>query len=162
MKKFYLLILMVTLTGESAFTHNLCVYENQGNKHCILLETIQNLTFSEDHVYVKKTDNTVSDFLIFNVRKIEVRTNYYTKDKHILIVDGEMKIFPNPVEDMLTIESLSKMKQIYLFDMYGNLVLKQEIDAHRPTLQLTNLPAGIYNLEIITATGNYEKKIIKK
>ena len=165
MKKNYLGALfapLALLVCENTFAQNLCVYEDEETKHCLLLDEVENLTFSEEQVYVKKTDGTINDFSISSVSKIKLEediTNIetvLTKDKEIITV------FPNPVENILTIESADEIVKILLFGVNGNLILQKEPEGQQTTIQLTTIPAGIYNLQIVTPNGDYIEKIIKK
>ena len=163
MKKIYsgaFLTLLMFLTSENAFAQNLCVYENEEIKHCLLLEEVQNLTFSEGQVYLKKTDGTVSDLSISDVRKIQLEeegTNINTP-----VITGErITIFPNPVEEILTIASVDEVVKIHLFDMNGNLILQKEQTGQLIAVQLNTIPAGIYTLQIVTTNGNHIEKIKK-
>ena len=64
-------------------------------------------------------------------------------------INGELLIFPNPVTDILNI---TKEIDIKLYDMVGNLIISKEKTTQ---IDMTNLPSGIYHLNI-----NYNNKII--
>ena len=166
MKKNYsgaLFVFLAFLMYENTFAQNLCVYEDEETKHCLSLENVRNLTFSEDVVYLKKTDEAVSDFSINAISKIRIeKESGITNIENILNSGKGIKIFPNPVEDVLTIESADEMVKIHLFDLVGNAIFQKKQKGKQTTIQLTTVPAGIYNLRITTTNGDYIEKIIKK
>jgi len=164
MKKIYLGTLFTFLSFgicENISAQNLCVYEDEETKNCLLLEEIENLTFSEEQVFLKKTDGTIDDFLISNVSKIKLEESI-TNIENISLPDKGVKTFPNPVEDILTIESTAEIEKILLFDMNGSLILQKETEGLVIMVQLAAIPAGIYNVQIVTTNGEYFNKIIKK
>jgi len=64
-------------------------------------------------------------------------------------MSGELLIYPNPVNNIL---NSNKEIDIKLYDMIGNLVIFKEKTTQ---IDMTNLPSGIYNLNI-----NHNNKII--
>ena len=68
----------------------------------------------------------------------------------------ELIIYPNPVTDILNI---SKEINIKVYDMVGNLVISQEKITQ---IDMTNLPKGIYNLNISYNNKNINNRIIKQ
>ncbi len=64
-------------------------------------------------------------------------------------MNSELLIYPNPVTDIL---NMTKEIDIKLYDMIGNLVISKEKTTQ---IDMTNLPSGIYNLNI-----NHNNKII--
>ncbi|SRX54341.1 T9SS type A sorting domain-containing protein [Aequorivita sp. CIP111184] len=75
-------------------------------------------------------------------------------------LDGMMKLFPNPVSKTLQI----KTSNLIVFEkatIYSTLG-KQILDTAEKQINLENLSAGIYFVEIVTDKGSVTKKIIKK
>jgi hypothetical protein len=71
-------------------------------------------------------------------------------------IDSELIIYPNPVTDILNI---SKEINIKVYDMVGNLVISKE---KTTKIDMTNLPKGIYNLNISYNNKNINNRIIKQ
>jgi uncharacterized delta-60 repeat protein len=69
-------------------------------------------------------------------------------------------IYPNPVSDVLYIESneLNSIKALKIFDLQGKLILK----GTNKTINVSNLKNGLYIIKILTAEGEFVKKFIKK
>ena len=88
----------------------------------------------------------------------------------ITISDGELSvspystesyaIAPNPVRDVATISGIFP-KQLTLYDFQGEVVLTQ--NNHSNSIDMSQLPLGIYLLHIISDTGTvFVQKLIKQ
>lgn len=77
-----------------------------------------------------------------------------------------IKVYPNPVEDKLFIDSKSSFLKIKLYDLLGNLILDKKISKEKVYFELktTDLTGGIYFLNVKDDKGNiiYNSKLIKK
>jgi subtilisin family serine protease/PKD repeat protein len=83
------------------------------------------------------------------------------------ILNQNIKIYPNPTNDILNIElNLDKKStvQFQLFDAVGQLILNQkttDYNNQKTTLNLTDLPSGIYFLQIRIDEKVMTKKVIR-
>lgn len=74
----------------------------------------------------------------------------------------KITIYPNPVDEILTIEHNSTIEKIEIYDFSGkNILTNFSSDNHSIILNVSSLPTGIYLLKITTGTGIVNKKIIK-
>ncbi|WP_033959977.1 M28 family peptidase [Psychroserpens jangbogonensis] len=77
---------------------------------------------------------------------------------------SEIKVFPNPVKTNLNIEITNNTESIALdlFDVSGKLVLQKSITNEVISLNMKNLPRGVYFLKVSSSekTGTY--KIVKE
>jgi PKD repeat protein len=69
-------------------------------------------------------------------------------------------IYPNPVKDVMNINSDYTMQQVQLFNMMGQQVMNQISDSKNLTLNTSNLNAGIYTLKVKVAGGYVNKKVV--
>lgn len=67
-------------------------------------------------------------------------------------------IFPNPTTDVLNINGAA-LESVELYALDGRLVLAQQ---NATTLDMSNLPAGIYTIRIRTAGGTGVTKVVKQ
>jgi hypothetical protein len=82
---------------------------------------------------------------------------------------GKIELFPNPVEDRLTLKSNHQgggMYTVRIVNMTGQLVYNQREDAGKGTLNMTistaDMPAGVYSVHVTSADGNLmESKFMK-
>ncbi|MCH8903368.1 MAG: T9SS type A sorting domain-containing protein [Bacteroidetes bacterium] len=72
----------------------------------------------------------------------------------------DLKLFPNPVKDVLRIESEEKIEKIEIFDVSGKTLAIIE----NPTreVSLNKLNPGIYTVRVTFATGNYAVRKVQK
>ncbi|SMC75390.1 T9SS type A sorting domain-containing protein [Moheibacter sediminis] len=69
----------------------------------------------------------------------------------------ELKIYPNPVQDVLNISSPKKFEEVQIHDANGKLVS----NSNQNKISLKHLPAGIYWIQIQIEGKVYHEKIIK-
>ncbi|HAD33888.1 MAG TPA: hypothetical protein DCF44_05245 [Chitinophagaceae bacterium] len=81
------------------------------------------------------------------------------------VIDFEenlMQIYPNPAHDYLQIrlpENIS-IHQTQLMDLTGRLVIQQNNDATQ--LDLSAIPAGVYQLLVHTKEGKFSRKVVRQ
>ena len=72
----------------------------------------------------------------------------------LTINDSRFTIYPNPAKDNVTIKG-SHIASVQVIDNSGRVVKVVTLkDATNPTMSVSNLPAGVYHLRIITTEGN--------
>jgi hypothetical protein len=71
----------------------------------------------------------------------------------------EFSVFPNPVEDIIHIQSDEQIRSVSIINVMGKAVLKS---TETSTINLEGLEPGVYLLNIKTAKGQSTKRIIKK
>jgi len=75
---------------------------------------------------------------------------------------GKISLYPNPVTNILTIETNATIAiiSVQLYDVLGRLVLQKEADFQK--VDVSSLPAGLFMIVIETNRGLFTEKIIKK
>lgn len=83
--------------------------------------------------------------------------------------DEIVKLYPNPTEGVfLLIYKTTSSKPVFLkiINMNGQIIYNEKSEANitvlRKKINLSNYPAGIYNVQILDGTNYFNKKIIKK
>lgn len=74
---------------------------------------------------------------------------------------AQVKLFPNPANDILNIEADSELMVIDIFDIAGRVVLSQSTENKSLQLQLDGLSTGKYTLRVITEKGVFTDSFIK-
>lgn len=98
-------------------------------------------------------DNNNSNFYIDNV-VIKNLENLSTDDLN----KKEIKIYPNPVQDVLSIQTNDKINSVEIFDLTGKSILKSS----DKNINTQSLSKGIYIVKIKTDNQEISQKIIKK
>jgi hypothetical protein len=99
---------------------------------------------------------------------LPVATNQ-TKNKLVNMVgikelelSNSIKLQPNPVSDKLFIFCDEQIKEIVMLNSLGQPISRQEMNAKQAVIEMSNLPAGFYFVNIKTQSGSVlTKKIIK-
>jgi len=74
----------------------------------------------------------------------------------------QIRIYPNPVTDILYIESPSPVCEILLFNVAGNRVfMTNGLNRLRERIDLSGFPSGLYILQVNTKTGTDRVKIVR-
>jgi pimeloyl-ACP methyl ester carboxylesterase len=71
------------------------------------------------------------------------------------------EVFPNPFSSSLQIQGLVGSATASLFDLNGRLIEQHELKLGDEVIQLSDLPLGMYILEIKEGTKAYRQRIIK-
>jgi len=77
---------------------------------------------------------------------------------------GSIRLYPNPVSDVLNINADSELKQIVITNQLGEIVLCKELNdaSHQEELQLHDLKAGIYFISVESKSGRFYEKVLKR
>ena len=102
--------------------------------------------------------------------KLRLRTTNYPAISNVIPVEtGEFgqgiknakvpqfSILPNPVREQFTVRSEQAIERVDIFNTIGMLVLTQQADGNETTVQVSNLPKGIYFVK----AGKVMQKMIK-
>lgn len=72
------------------------------------------------------------------------------------------QIYPNPVSNILNIESKGTIDEVILYNLNGQITTRQEIHAKQAKLDVSSLAKGIYILKIFTENHVQTVKMVKK
>ena len=126
-----------------------------------LLHTSWTGNLSQLELYIRNdTANTGSTSGTFTINYIEF---YYVETAGLadskLSNENSIRLFPNPVSDILLIKSLSTLKKLEVFNVLGQKVLGRE---NTNILNVSKLNSGAYILKTMNENGTVStKKFIK-
>ncbi len=72
---------------------------------------------------------------------------------------NSIRVYPNPVKDVVTIETGSNIQQVQIFNITGQIVMTEQASSKSVTLNTSMLRSGIYFLKVKTDSGSFDKKI---
>ncbi|MEO8086930.1 MAG: T9SS type A sorting domain-containing protein [Bacteroidota bacterium] len=76
--------------------------------------------------------------------------------------DEIFSVYPNPSEGMFTVKVDGKnIHELQVFDLFGREIIRKKTVNNPCTLQLRDLPAGVYQLRVVTEDGLFSKKLVK-
>lgn len=98
----------------------------------------------------------------------ELELDFYTgiKEKSEIGKKNEILIYPNPIVEAFTLSvrtkqsAVSNKLQIYIYDIWGELVYLSEITNLNSEIKISKLSKGIYFVKVINGHNQYVKKII--
>jgi uncharacterized repeat protein (TIGR01451 family) len=110
-------------------------------------------------------ENTAFIFFDFNPPIITNTTNTTFVDA-LSIEEATaltFKLYPNPVSDILTIESATLIEKVTLLNMLGQVVKTTPINANNSQIDMSSLQTGLYFIKTTSITGTEAiKQIIKE
>lgn len=132
-----------TLKTQATFGEYTIV-NNSGDCFATYIAKYVDTSFMSPYIYVPDTSESVS--LVS-----------YSKDKDI-------RLYPNPTTDRITIEFSEKIRQSYIIDILGNKkrVHLTPLGENRYSIDISDYDIGTYILQIFTDKQQYSSTIIKK
>lgn len=73
----------------------------------------------------------------------------------------KVKIYPNPIQNILSIEAKSVVKNVRIINMAGQEVYIKQLNKINPQINVSHLPKGVYILNVETNEEITTQKIIK-
>ncbi len=87
----------------------------------------------------------------------------YSKTVTVNIDDvNSLQVTPNPTRDVVTITSARIINEIDCYNALGQLIKKILPAANNYKLSLSQLPAGVYTIHVVTETAAYNRKVVKE
>lgn len=116
-----------------------------------------NLMHSVGEVFViSNNENNISSGIIAVTTQIE----FFTLGTEEILLSEDIRVYPNPANHSLNLNTNKKIKKIFIYNTSGQLVSEQILN-NTNRVNLTNLSKGIYFLK--TENPNIKSiKIIKK
>jgi len=77
---------------------------------------------------------------------------------------ADFSYYPNPVKDRLTVNAGKNMTSVSVYNLLGQHVKSQKMNANNATIDMQSLPSGIYIVKLLLENENIEKtfKVIKE
>lgn len=78
----------------------------------------------------------------------------------VLSIDptSALVLYPNPAVNMVTVSGNADIRQIRIFDLNGKEVMRSK----KSTIDVSNLEAGLYIIEVLTEDGLFSSKMFKE
>lgn len=123
-----------------------------------------------DTAYASETDPVYFRFYGYNAEggagtfSIDNLTIYGTTSVIIGIRNANsssITVYPNPAKDILTIAGTADSKDVVIYDIAGNAVLRTRSSAATMRIGVEGLSSGVYFMNIHTADGVTTKRFVK-
>ncbi|NVK64032.1 MAG: T9SS type A sorting domain-containing protein [Flavobacteriales bacterium] len=109
--------------------------------------------------FVKQIESSELDFVSSSLYVYEILDFYYQStagiDEEFAL---EATVYPNPSSDVITISSELNVDQVSVFSTDGRLMISQKGN----TMDVSNLPAGVYVVKAMTSKGAAQTRFVKR
>lgn len=114
-------------------------------------------------------ENTAFIYFDFNAPVVtNTATNTITEIEDTTIIGikpvikaFDINIYPNPANSQITVTTGQAGNTIYMYTAQGKLVATQNMGGTAETLNIAELPGGIYYIEVAGKAGTARKKLVK-
>ncbi len=123
------------------------------NKKENLFNTFGNISLSTFHNWDQKGNNWI----------LTRRSYYYYNNQSTAVSDfviGQIRVFPNPTSGIINLSGLSQLAEVKIYSIQGKL-LKSEHQVEN-TFDISDLPAGVYFLNLTSGDTILKKRIVKR
>ncbi len=148
---------VVPITDQDNWTTITGTFIAEGGEEYL---TIGNF-FSDDNVQVIDVPNT--DFFMWGYYYIDaVSLTPVILSTNDEVLDKQLKVYPNPTSDLVTIELTNNYSSIITYKLYtilGELIYTSESNSQLFSIDMSDLSRGVYLLELTDAQSN---KVVKK
>jgi hypothetical protein len=73
--------------------------------------------------------------------------------------NSEVEVYPNPATEFMKVACPERIIRAIIFDLIGNQVWSADIGMNKTSIDITQLPKGLYILNLLTASGQVAKKV---
>ena len=156
------LLLLSVMPLSAALTLN--ISQKNGTKTPIPMANVKTLTFTGGNLTVSKKDATTNGFALTSMGYLNFSDMILTT----LAPDTEkgiLKIYPNPVRDILNIDfqlSNKQYDQIEIIDINGKIVFFKQINSSTNSISVSTFPKGMYLCRLQNNTLTTSIKFIKQ
>ena len=82
-------------------------------------------------------------------------------DNNALILEG-LKVYPNPIKDRITLSAKNVIKDMSIYNLLGQEVLKSAVNSRDFSLDISTLKTGIYTVKVVINESVRNFKIVKE
>ncbi|GAA4150257.1 hypothetical protein GCM10022217_03080 [Chryseobacterium ginsenosidimutans] len=75
---------------------------------------------------------------------------------------NKLNYYPNPVVDFITINNNSKIRNVEVYNIAGQRLINETVNAEKGSVDMRKVPAGVYILKVNSEKDSQSLKIIKK
>ncbi|WP_045474910.1 FG-GAP-like repeat-containing protein [Winogradskyella sp. PG-2] len=154
-------LIEISINGEKQYRYTLCGEGYLSQNSATEFFGIGTRT-QIDYIKVKWLSG-VEDIL-YNVNANQL-LNITEGSSTLSLSDNELnslKVYPNPVSDMLYVKSINLIKKIILYNMLGQIILEYKVNLQEASINLKMLEKGVYFLETQTDISTEIIELIKR
>ncbi|RFN59971.1 T9SS type A sorting domain-containing protein [Marixanthomonas ophiurae] len=155
--------------GTFSFNHDVwfnvrCVYDIDNQLWDMFIDgteviTDQQFAFNTPFTYLGAIDfYAPSEFTLFYIDDIVAGAGVLSTND---FSEAAFNVYPNPVKDVLNIESAAAVNNVTVYDVLGKTVLTAKPDAISPSIDMSALSSGAYLVQVTIDGASKTVKVIK-
>jgi hypothetical protein len=153
-----------TFSHDTWFTVK-CIYNLNTQFWSMLINDVEKITNQE----INSNDFTVLGAINFRGTGFDDSHHFFI-DNVIMgvsvlsnndLTTNEFSIYPNPIKNMLNINSNAVVSMVTVYNILGKTVLQEQPNSISPSINLKSLSSGAYFVKILINKKSYTTKIIK-
>ncbi len=117
-----------------------------------------------EHLYVLP-DSITTEYLDLQIEKMN-KTNLYNEDAFAYDFSScNLELKSNAVTDQLNFDVESTVEDVTsykIFDLNGKLVLEGGLSPYQNTVSISQLPVGMFLIQVVSSSQNCSAKFVKK
>lgn len=119
-------------------------------------------SFAGQTIYLAVQQNSIDDFILC-LDNFRVYADLQNGIHEVNMELPEVKLFPNPVNDLLQVNCEKEMRSLAVFDLSGRMILNPSYASSftRTTVDVSELPSGIYLLEVQSGNMLIRRKFVR-
>lgn len=158
----------IGITTSGAGVYNFSITNPQGvlgNKWNFGDQSAESTNSNVTHTYTANGDYIVTLTLYGQCDTVILTDTINEKGLHIgniKVDDKALLLYPNPTQNNVTIENKLNyiLKEIVVYNVLGQVLLQEKAQSdNKHELNVNHLPAGLYNIKIVTDKGNVIRKL---
>lgn len=156
-KRLFFSLLIGLGTALNLNAQSLIVKLYDGSEKTQELSSLQTMKFADSNLLVNTTDGESASYNISSIQKLYFKSTSTDVD---VITDNtdDILFYPNPASDVIYIKNCSENSLMSVFNIDGRLIYQTKISTSTSSVNIQNLPQGVYLLK----TNNQTFKIIIK
>ncbi|MFC1733214.1 choice-of-anchor J domain-containing protein [candidate division KSB1 bacterium] len=119
-------------------------------------QTVDLANYLGQMIYLAFVHDSVSDQFILNLDDVEVLGTVGIEENGTKTI---LNVYPNPATDILNVVSYENISRVKLYNTVGLLMIDRMVDNGSVQLDLAEISAGVYYLNIETQKGVTTRKI---
>ena len=159
MKKRFTLLIVLFLAGIIGVqAQNLTFAKKDGSLTTKSFETLKKFTFSNNSLLINYLSGPIETYSLDNISKLTFKSVVTGADNLSLPGAGIMKVYPNPVNDVVYIQNAPETDFIVsIYRMNGVLILNTKLSSGSKSIDVSYLSSGLYLLNVNSRTFKFVK-----
>lgn len=152
----WLLAAMILLASPAGAQNSLILKFNDGMQAGLPVSTLDRMTFSNGNVELKKTDASVSSFLMTDISRMTF--GLFSGIDEVAYDNDALAVYPSPARNYIMLKNAPAGElHVLIFRQDGVLMKNIKLDATQQ-VDISNFQKGLYLLKVNNKTIKFTKQ----